>query len=147
MVTEDNFLYIKFNHNILAKYKSPRFLEWIAQYFPGKDLHHLLRKGIDYFIYGFEHNYHIKTVHKKRAYYFALYYEKSLYYLLIYAEKELNIPPDKLKEFGHSKEPQIIQKLFRLLQDTEKQRTKELNRQIADENYIESRRSQTRETQ
>lgn len=120
MVTDDNFLYIKFNHNIISSYKSKKYLGYVAQFFPREDLHHLFKKGVDYLIFGFEHTYHLKTVHQKRAYYFALYLDRSINLLLHYADNELKIPPEQLEKFKDQREPKIIEEFFRLLQKAEK---------------------------
>lgn len=105
MITDNNQLYIFYNHNLTGTWKDKEFLEWCKLRYGKLDLHHILRKSVDYLIFPFEHDYHLRTVHRDRALYFKLYLEKSVAITLLYAKgkgidvsKYQIITPEKLRE-------------------------------------------------
>ena len=98
MITPEKQTYLRFRH-ILGFQKSKRYLAWMKEKYPNKDLHHLLgsvksKKFTDYLVYPFEHNYHINVVEKQKSFYFRKYIGNSISLLQYYAWTELGIQGD-----------------------------------------------------
>lgn len=74
MKTDVEILFSRMRNEI-NPVKSKKFMDWVKQQFPDKDLHHILgsycgRKGTDLLIVPIEHFEHIEKAHKNMVEYF-----------------------------------------------------------------------------
>lgn len=95
MIADYNINYKFWNHLIPGPLKSPAFLLHNKFKFPKKDLHHLLDKRIDYLIWPFPHDFHLKVVERNKARFFDKFVKRSIEEILMpYAMTELNEAPN-----------------------------------------------------
>jgi len=115
--------YLRYRH-ILGFQKSKKYLKWVKEKYPNKDLHHLLgsvkgKKYTDYLVYPFEHNYHLNVVEKQKAYYFCNYKDKAISLFTDYVESELKIEIDYTKYVDYFDDPETLKEFFEFIKEHE----------------------------
>ena len=99
---------------VLGFQKSKRYLKWMKEHNPDKDLHHLLgstmgggnKKFTDYLVVAIPHAHHLNVVEPHKGLWFLKYLEESIMELQEYAYFQLNIPIGKIDELLPDFEPE-----------------------------------------
>jgi hypothetical protein len=93
--------------------KSKRYLNWMKERNPGKDLHHILGsvhslKFTDYLVVAIDHAHHLNEVEPHKGKWFSKYLPQAMINLQTYAHLELGMSFDEIDEHLPDFEPASI---------------------------------------
>ena len=109
--------YGRYGH-ILYEFKSKQYLKWAKNEYPHLDLHHLLRKNLDYLLYPVKHQTHLQQVHSHKAFYFEKWLQASVDIFLVYVNKKFFEKFDQQLTLSDY-EPATLKALFEQVQKWE----------------------------
>lgn len=122
MITKEEKQEFRRYRAVIGFQKFPRFVKWMRNKFPGKDLHHIAgstfgRKFTDALMVPLDHEFHLSYVEKEKAKYFCLYLRTAFSYFLEWAKEELG--EDLMSTMDGDLFPELVKKIIDSIFDLE----------------------------